>query len=240
MICGNSLKEKQLTNQLRDGGSNPTLPLQYIVKEIPKEQTHEWLLKKHYAHRIPQIQYAFGLYKDNLLQGICTFGYACRKIQDKYKPTAIFELNRLVINDGIKNGATFFVSRIFKLFPIKPCYIVSYADSNQNHHGYIYQALNGIFTGLSSAEKKVYINGKLQHRRTLNALYGTSSTVELSKKFDVEIEEQEGKFRYFFLLGTKHERKLLRKSINYPILPYPKGDNKRYNASYNPPVQLAF
>jgi len=49
----------------------------YTVRQIPKEQTHDWLLKKHYAHRIPSIMYAFGLYDvDNILQGVCTLWFA--------------------------------------------------------------------------------------------------------------------------------------------------------------------
>lgn len=229
---------EQLLNQAKDGGANPTSPLQFVVRQIPARQTYEWIRKKHYAHRIPQIQYAFGLYDmDNVLQGVCTFGNACRMITEKYAPVPIFELNRLVISDGIRNAATYFVSRCFRLFPVHPCFIVSYADSNQMHHGYIYQALNGIYTGLSSTERLVYVNGKLKHRRSLNSLYGTSSVEELSHSCDVETVEQEGKHRYFFVVGTKQERRSLQGKIDYPILAYPKGDNQRYDASYEPTRQ---
>ena len=46
----------------------------YKVKSIPKNQTTEWLLKKHYAHRIPSIVYSFGLYDGIHLVGVCTYG----------------------------------------------------------------------------------------------------------------------------------------------------------------------
>lgn len=207
----------------------------YKVRAIPSEQTYEWLLKKHYAHRIPQIQYSFGLYdKDNILQGVCTFGYPCRMMMERYSPTKCYELNRLVINSNPTNIASYFISQIFKLFPEKPCIIVSYADDSQGHHGYIYQALNGIYTGLSSSERKVYLNGKLVHRRSLNALYGTSSIEILSSKYDIETEEQNGKHRYMWVLKSNKRDNI---DIKYPVLPYPKGDNKRYDASYKPRVQ---
>lgn len=43
------------------------------VKQIPAEQVKEWLLKRHYAHRMPSISYAFALTDGNEAIGICTF-----------------------------------------------------------------------------------------------------------------------------------------------------------------------
>jgi hypothetical protein len=34
------------------------------VLPIKNEETYAWLLHKHYAKRIPQIMFAFGLYED--------------------------------------------------------------------------------------------------------------------------------------------------------------------------------
>ena len=36
----------------------------YSVESIPKHETHDWLLFKHYAKRIPLIIYSFGLFKN--------------------------------------------------------------------------------------------------------------------------------------------------------------------------------
>lgn len=229
---------EQMPNQVESGGLSPTSPLQFTVRQIPSFQTHEWLLKKHYAKRIPQIMYAFGLYDSELVNvGVCTFGFACRKIQDKYAPVAIFELNRLVLNDNQKNAASYFVSKCLRLYPVKPCYIVSYADANHGHHGYIYQALNGIYTGESSSENIVTVNGKQMHRRSLNAMFGTSSVTKLAESMQVDVEEQVGKHRYFFLLGNKKDKAILSENLQYTVHPYPKGENKRYNADYQPSVQ---
>ena len=46
----------------------------YTVESIPKHETHDWLLFKHYAKRIPSISYAFGLFNNGSLIGVCTFG----------------------------------------------------------------------------------------------------------------------------------------------------------------------
>jgi hypothetical protein len=54
-----------------------------------------------------------------------------------------------------------------------------------------------------------------------------------------EVVRVEKKNRYIYLPGDKRQVKDMRSKLKYPILPYPKGDNQRYDASYNPDVQLA-
>ena len=50
----------------------------------------------------------------------------------------------------------------------KPQAIVSYADTSQGHHGYIYQATNWIYTGLSAKRTERYdINNPNKHSKTV-------------------------------------------------------------------------
>lgn len=203
----------------------------FTVQPIKKEECKPWLLDKHYAHRIPPIMYAYGLYDSNKqLQGCCIFGYPCRMLTEYWKN--ILELNRLVVNENLpRNVLSYLVSCSLKLLP-SPNVIVSYADDNQGHHGYIYQATNWIYTGLSSSENKIFIEGNLVHRRTLNSVYKTSSVKDLQEKgYNIEVEEQVGKHRYFMFLGSKKQKKEMLSKLKYQILPYPKGDNTRYDAS---------
>ena len=45
----------------------------YHVRPIESSQTYEWFLHKHYAKRIPNISYSFGLYDRNkFLKGVLT------------------------------------------------------------------------------------------------------------------------------------------------------------------------
>lgn len=50
----------------------------------------------------------------------------------------------------------------------------------------------------------------------------------------MNIEEQSGKHRYFYFIGNKNEIKVMKSKLNYPVLPYPKGNNQRYDASHKP------
>lgn len=218
----------------------------YTVKSIDSFLCKEWCLKKHYAKRLPPIEYSFGLYdNENILQGICTFGTPVsnplRKLwNNEFK---LIELNRLVINEGLeKNVLSFLVSQSLKMLP-KPLVIVSYADTSQNHHGYIYQATNWIYTGLSAKFKDYYIKGKehLHNGTIMDMSRGQENRVQwLRDKFgdDLIMIERPRKHRYFYFLGSKNECKKMLEMLPYKIEPYPKGDNIRYDASYKPSTQI--
>ena len=45
------------------------------------------------------------------------------------------------------------------------------------------------------------------------------------------------KHRYFYLLADKKEKKEMNKNLAYDIHKYPKGVNRRYDATYKPTVQ---
>jgi hypothetical protein len=214
------------------------------VVSIPHEQTHEWLLKNHYAHRIPSISYSFGLYDNNILVGVCTYGSPCRMLNNGYGifnnklQVTTLELNRLVINECLpKNTLSYFVSQTFKKIEIPAC-LISYADSNAGHHGYIYQATNWIYTGITQKEA-IYFNkrtNEIMHPRTVVGMFGTRESDKLPDWIEIS-KEAGGKYRYVHFIGNKGDIKKMNLLMVYPILPYPKGDNQRYDASYEPSTQ---
>jgi hypothetical protein len=226
----------------------------YSVESINTKETYEWLLHKHYAKRIPSISYAFGLYEDDSLIGVCTYGrpVAHKLIQNALSGTHqdnFLELNRLCVNESLeKNALSYFVSSTIKLIP-SPKVLVSYADTSQNHNGYIYQATNWIYTGLSAKFKDYMVKGyEHMHGASVLDMVGRSdgdkghlNKVELLKaKFgedNVYLIDRPRKHRYFYFIGSKKQKKEMLKKLIYKIEPYPKGENKRYDASYKPQVQ---
>lgn len=219
----------------------------YIVKSIDSYLTHDWLLHKHYLKRIPSISYAFGLFENDLLIGIMTFGNAVpnqmkKSICGENFMHLVYELNRLCVNDGHeKNLISFFISKVLKLLP-KPLIIVSYADTDNGHNGYIYQSSNFIYTGLSHIQKDWKIKGKENmHSRTLmdEFSFEKDRIKKLKEKYgDLLYQvERKPKHRYIYFIGTKNDIKTFYKNSLFKIVKYPKGDNKRYDASYTPVIQ---
>jgi hypothetical protein len=220
----------------------------YRVLSIDYQDCKEWFLKKHYLKRLPSISFCFGLYKDEKLIGVCSFGNAVpltmkRSICGKEYEDLVYELNRLIIEDNHeKNITSYFVSKCFKLLP-KPLIIVSYADKEQGHNGYIYQATNFIYLGFSHTQKDWKIKGQEdKHSRTLMDEFAfTPNRIELLKEKYGDLlyqVERKPKHRYVYFLGSRSEIKNMRKSLKYEIKPYPKGDNKRYDASFEPTIQI--
>jgi hypothetical protein len=192
-----------------------------ILKVLPikSEEAVPWILKKHYAKRLPSISYAFGLYEDNELKGIVTFGMPasnslCEGVCGVENKHLIIELNRLCLQDNTKNQASFLVSNAIRLLP-KPMVIVSYADTAQGHIGYVYQATNFLFTG-TTKERTDMDAGEGKHSR-----HGTDPSV---RKF------RSAKHRYIYIHGSKTQKAKLLKDLNYEIQQYPKGEIKRYDS----------
>jgi hypothetical protein len=134
----------------------------YKVKSIKKELCKEWLLYKHYAKRIPNIMYSFGLFYKNILVGVITFGMPpsstlAESIAGKEYSNLVIELNRLIVNDGLdKNALSYFVANSINKLPENKI-IVSFSDNNMNHTGYIYQATNFLYTGKTTNDS-MYID----------------------------------------------------------------------------------
>ena len=201
----------------------------YKVKAIKKHECKEWLLYKHYAKRIPSISYSFGLFKNDLV-GILTIGKpasnplcvgVCGKENSKY----VYELNRLCVNDGLeKNVLSYFVGQVLKM--LNNVILISYADTYQNHHGYIYQATNWLYTG--ATKERTDIGGE---DNTHSRHYDKNLDYSKNRKF------RSSKHRYIYFVGSKTQIKKWKKQLNYDIVPYPKGNNKRYDASYKPSTQ---
>ena len=214
----------------------------FIVKSIKTEDLKEWLLYKHYLKRLCSISFAFGLFQDNILVGVCSFGNAVPNQMKKSICGAeymhlVYELNRLCLNDNLpKNTASFFVSSCIRKLP-KPMIVVSYADKSKGHTGYVYQACNFYFTGESHTQKDWVLKGSEHlHSRTLmdEFAFEKNRVQKLKEKYGERLYQVQrpAKNRYVLFHGTKKQKRALKKSALFTPMPYPKDKNKRYDASY--------
>ena len=196
------------------------------IKAIPSKQTYDWLLTKHYAKRIPQIKYAFGLFDEDKLIGVITYGIPpspalCRGVCGDEHKKQVMELNRLCLLNNEKNEASFLIANSMKLLP-KPLIVVSYADTSQTHTGYVYQATNFLYTGLSAKRKEWTVQG-LEHKHSKTLSDGMTLEAIKEKYGDKFYYRQRSrKHRYIYFLGNKRERKILRNKLRYKITDYPK------------------
>jgi hypothetical protein len=205
------------------------------VKPIQNYETKDWLMNRHYARRMPSISFAFGLYDEGQLVGVVTYGSPpsptlCDGVCGKSYRNNVIELNRLILDSPKKNSASLLVSRSLQMLP-KPTIVVSYADTNQGHVGYIYQATNFLYTGLSAKRIEWAIKGK-EHLHS-KSLSDGRTVDELKEQYgdDFYYRERSRKHRYVFFVGSKSQKKKMRNALTYDLQPYPKGETQRYDAS---------
>ena len=151
----------------------------------------------------------------------------CKGLAGGGNADKVLELNRLAIKPGFNgdNRASFLVSRSLKMLP-RYTFVVSYADTGWTHIGYIYQACNFLYTGLSAKRVDTYQpdgkHGRAYDKRNHSELHQTRNP----------------KHRYVYLVGTKRDKKKMLSELKYPIIAeYPKGDERRYDTD-NPQIAI--
>jgi hypothetical protein len=212
------------------------------VLSINPKETYDWLLNVHYAKRIPQIIKAFGLYDGDKLVGVITYGIPpspslCMGVCGKEYSEIVLELNRLCLLDNHKNQASKLVSGSIKLLP-KPTIVVSYADNEQGHVGYVYQATNFLYTGLSAKRVDWAVKG-LEHKHGKTISNGMTLE-KIKEKYgdDFYYTERSRKHRYIIFHGSKNDKKILKSKLKYEIQPYPKGKTNKYEITHKPSTQV--
>ena len=200
------------------------------VQRISYGDAYPWIKRKHYAKRVPSMSYIFGLFEDHILIGVVSFGKppspdVCNCICGIDFRNNVLELNRLVL-DGGKNHASFLISNAMKELP-KETIVISYADTGMSHIGYIYQASNFIYTGMSKEKMDRYDpNNPSKHSRSC-------SGENFPKKL------RTAKHRYIYFVGSSGwKKRMIRDHLKLPILEYPKGELGSYDASFSPNVQM--
>jgi hypothetical protein len=200
---------------------------EYRVEPIEKQDTHWFMLNLHYAKRIPSVSFAYGLIHNNDLVGVVTYGTPpsstlCRGICGDQYQNHVVELNRLVLKNNGKNEASRLVGGSIKLLPT-PKIVVSFADSAQDHYGYVYQATNFLYTGLSAKFVDPRVKG-LEHQHHATYAHGLTNkeVVEKYGSENVYFIERSRKHRYIKFVGDKREIKEMVNALKYEVLPYPK------------------
>lgn len=129
-------------------------------KEISSQEAIDFLLPKHYSGRKPNISKAFGSY-DGGLKAVCTFGKPaspnlCSGICGVEYKSNVYELNRLCRIDDYSEPLSKFVAWCLRELKPLDWIIVSYSDTAMNHHGYIYQSCNFLYTGATRKRTDMY------------------------------------------------------------------------------------
>lgn len=201
------------------------------VRAISRTECAPFILGIHYAKRWPSISYAFGLFSENELIGVVTYGTPFshtlkRGIAGAEYENKVLELNRLCLKYNRKNEASRLVAASLKKLP--ESIVVSFADTEQNHKGYVYQACNFIYCGLSAKRTDWKVKGKEHlHSTTISGEFrkmGKGRAAAMREKYgdDFYLAPRPRKHRYIYFVGSKSFKKRARKALKYRVEDYPK------------------
>lgn len=192
------------------------------IRYLTYQQAVEFLLPRHYSGRVPSISKAFGWYINDQLVAVCSFGKPaspslCVGVAGKEYSQNVYELNRLCRVENLTEQLSSFVAGCLRRLLVENWIIVSYADTDMNHNGYIYQATNFIYTGATKARTDKYTEGNKHSRHYSNDDQNGKRKVRSSKH----------RYIYFATRDKKLKNKW-KKELRYSVEPYPKGNNDNY------------
>jgi hypothetical protein len=201
---------------------------EYNVIEIPYSTAMSIVIENHYLHRKCPCSRAFGLVNlSGEIKGVVTYGVSCsstllKGICGVEEAHNVYELNRLWVSDDVpQNGESYLIGNSIKRLDKE--IIVSFADTSHGHLGYVYQATNFLYCGLSAKFKDPKVRGfENMHHATYAHGMTMKEVVEKYGKENVYYVDRPRKHRYIYFNCNKRRKRELFSKLKYKVLPYPK------------------
>ncbi len=210
-------------------------PTDIALRPIPAALARDVFERHHYLHSMPAgTRLAFGAFVGDLLWGAVSLGVgpinAHRLVDGADRPDCL-TLTRLWLNDTLPRNSEsrvlgLAIRALRKFTGVK--FLLSYADPAAGHVGYIYQATNWLYTGLSEPQPLMDLgDGVARHTRSVASALGTHSVRYLRQHgLGARMIPQAAKHRYVvFVDPTWRDR------LRVPVLPYPKKEARADGSS---------
>jgi hypothetical protein len=208
------------------------LKTKYTIKPLDYATAQSLVVKHHYLHRKAPMSFAFGLLDigTDEIVGVVIYGVPSSSslrsgLAGIEHVRNIYELTRLWIAPDVpRNAASYLIGNTLKLLDRE--YIISYADTGVGHVGYVYQATNWLYTGLSAKRTNWTVEGYDGHSQSLADKY---SAEEIREKFGdkFSLTPRSRKHRYLYINARGKRKQELLDLVRYPIVEYPKGETHK-------------
>lgn len=192
------------------------------------------VIANHYMHRKCPCSKAYGLVSpEGEIKGVVTYGVPCsstllKGICGKEEMYNVYELNRVWVADDVPaNGESFLVGNTLKLLDRE--IIVSFSDTSVGHVGYIYQATNFLYCGLSAKFTDPRVRGmEGKHHASFAHGMNRQQIIDTYGAENVYFVERPRKHRYVYFNAPRNRKKVLMKKLKYEVLDYPKGSSQHH------------
>lgn len=196
------------------------------VSRAPAKDVDEFCHRWHYAGGGGNMTWNYGLWDAHTLVGVVSYNLptmpACASFFGQERWHWVAHMGRLVCAElAPRNTESRLIAGSLRLLkedrPILRA-VVTYAAIGQGHVGYVYQATNALYCGMT-ASSHFYLDKEGKRRAPKQ---GKNLSMKKATERGWEVRWEPPKHRYVYLLGNKTERKEARELLQYPVLPYPK------------------
>jgi len=206
------------------------------VRLVPVREIRRAIVTGHYSGVMPDAtQEAFAAYWNEVVVAAVAYGPGGNSktfgaVVPGFDSSNARELIRLWVHpDAPKNTASYVVAKSLRLLPDKVGLVVSFADSGQGHAGYVYQALNFYYCGMSGEGIRYTDKSGVEVTARLANVYKMRNPDKFADKSLGEIRSELGwtavkshsKHRYCLGVGPQKRRvnkELAKKASAYPKL----------------------
>ena len=201
-----------------------------IIGPASTADVREFCRRYHYANGEGNAAHSWGLWHGPVLLGVIAFnngtGPAVRAVFGPEHANRVWHIGRLAMAETAPHNSE---SRLIagSLRAVAADYpdvwaVLTYAATGQGHVGYVYQATNALYLGMTAPDR-YFID---QDGRRRSPQQGGNVSVPKARARGWTVHHEPGKHRYLYLLGNKRERRERLAILRYPVLPYPKGGNR--------------
>lgn len=204
-----------------------------VIAPCSHEAAKHAVINWHYSKAMPSGKLIkYGVWEDEKFIGVVLYGRGANSHLGKpynLDQTEICELVRVALYKHKTTVSQIVAKTLSMLKESNPLIrlVVSFADTEQNHKGGIYQAGNWIYLGKSLPADEYWVNGKRYHGRSLRAVRnghklkndGSVNVLEWAKKHldpNAKMIFGSSKHRYVYPLDKSMRRKVTKLSLPYP------------------------
>jgi hypothetical protein len=198
------------------GMTKPVLKLDWCDAKAATYAVMKW----HYSKTMPIGRTVkVGVWEDGVFIGVVLFSHGATPSLGKpygMESTEAIELVRIALTKHKSTVSKILAIALRMLKTQSPNLklVISFADTEQGHHGGIYQATNWVYAGTTKPAKVMVINGKRTHRRSYTGVNFGRPRKELPSQG--EWVDTKPKHRYLMPLDEDTKRLIQPLSLPYP------------------------
>jgi hypothetical protein len=199
------------------------------VGPVAASDVQEFAHRYHYTGVGNNANWRWGLWHGAVLLGIVSYNLptrsVCASVFGAEHLRRIWHMGRLALaEDAPRNSESRLIGGSLRAITREHpevWAVLTYAATDVGHIGYVYQATNALYTGMSDERSVRYYTDQGGQRRGTH-LDGTFVNASRAAELGWQLQQGGRKHRYVYILGTKRQRRQRLAMLRLPSLPYPK------------------